>query len=344
MERVISIEAGCKAIQYALLATWWEWDGGSFPFFWRWDPEFIREVRDGIPPRFTHEPPSCMDRQRPNPNPGFASKERSKILKVLKRGYLYPVPMANTRSLMHYFSVPKGEDDIRMVYDGSKCGLNAACFAPWFAVPTSSSLERTVMPHTVQGDNDFGDMFLNFKLHSEMQKYTGVDGTDLLKDEEAVKWLKERDYDFSEGVTLTWDRPAMGLTGSPYQSVQTGTRGKRKIIGDRTQESNPFQWDTVTLNLPGDARYDPTLPWIFKQRKDGSIAADLHTYIDDNRGTANNAEEAWRVSSRIAKICSWLGMQDAARKRRAPSRSPGAWAGTLIRADGSKVERMVSQE
>jgi hypothetical protein len=175
-----------------------------------------------------------MERQRPNSNPVFAKKERKKVFKVIKRGYLRPADRKDILSHMHYFSVPKGEEDIRMVYDGSKCGLNAATFALWFAVPTSSSLERMIMPHTVQGDNDFGDMFLNFQLHQDMQKYTGVDGSDLLKDPEAVDWFRAQGWDTSRGVFLTWDRPAMGLTCSPYQSVQMGTRGKRVILGDPT--------------------------------------------------------------------------------------------------------------
>jgi hypothetical protein len=178
-ERSESMRAGNKAIHYSNQASWWEWDGGSFPFFWRWPREYIRDTRDGVPPRFVHEPPACMDRQRPNANPEFAKQERSKVFKVIKRGYLRPVKIEDLQSLMHYFSVPKGDKDIQMVYDGSKCKLNAATFAPWFAVPTSASLERTVVPNTVQGDNDFADMFLNFQLHREMQKYTGVDASDL---------------------------------------------------------------------------------------------------------------------------------------------------------------------
>ena len=160
--------------------------------------------------------------------------------------------------------------------------LNATTFAPWFAVPTSSSLERTVMPHTVQGDNDFGDMFLNFQLHRELQGFTGVDGTDLLRDSQVTEWLEEKEYDFSSGFFLTWDRPAMGLNGSPYQAVQTATRGKKVMRGDRHAITNPFRWHTVFLNLPGNSDYDPRLPWIFKKRMDGLIAADLHTYVDDN--------------------------------------------------------------
>jgi hypothetical protein len=35
-ERTTSLRAGAKALAYAVGATWWEWDHGSFPFFWRW--------------------------------------------------------------------------------------------------------------------------------------------------------------------------------------------------------------------------------------------------------------------------------------------------------------------
>ena len=37
------------------------------------------------------------------------------------------------------------------------------------------------------------------------------------------------------------------------------------------------------------------------------------------------------------------GIQDTARKRRKPSREPGAWAGTIIHRDGSRVMVLVSQ-
>ena len=49
--------------------------------------------------------------------PRVKRKEKKKIDKARKRGYI-------TRSFMHSFSVPKGDDDIRMVYDGSRSGLN----------------------------------------------------------------------------------------------------------------------------------------------------------------------------------------------------------------------------
>jgi hypothetical protein len=47
--------------------------------------------------------------------------------------------------------------------------------------------------------------------------------------------------------------------------------------GDRRQtstdcggrERNPFQWETVKLNLPGYKGYDPCVSWITKRCKDG---------------------------------------------------------------------------
>jgi hypothetical protein len=50
-------EVGRDALEKATRATWWEWPGGSTPFFWRW-PLYARSVvRDGHPPWFTSDPP-----------------------------------------------------------------------------------------------------------------------------------------------------------------------------------------------------------------------------------------------------------------------------------------------
>jgi hypothetical protein len=43
-------------------------------------------------------------------------------------------------------------------------------------------------------------------------------------------------------------------------------------------------------------------------------------------------------------MLNWLGLQDAARKRRDPSQSPGPWAGSIVIVDGGVIYLMVSQE
>jgi len=79
--------------------------------------------------------------------------------------------------LTSFFAVPKGDSDIRMVYDGTKSGLSDAMWAPWFALPTVESHLRFVSQRSYMGDLDIGDMFHNFILHESVQKLAGIDVT-----------------------------------------------------------------------------------------------------------------------------------------------------------------------
>jgi hypothetical protein len=72
-------------------------------------------------------------------------------------------------SLISLFEVPKGLTDIRMVYDGTKSGLNEVLWAPWFPLPMIDSFLQSVEPGTWMADNDVGEMFLNFVLHKSIQ-------------------------------------------------------------------------------------------------------------------------------------------------------------------------------
>jgi len=173
-----SLEAGKIAISHANAASWWEWDGGSALFIWRWPKKFQAEMRDGLPPRFVGTPPRSKERQRRHTDPEVKRKEKKKID---KRGYI---------------------------------------------------------------------------------------------------------------VT--------------------------KFVGTR--------------------------PWISKRRTDGRITSDIHLFVDDNRETAATQELAWRAGSRMAETWAWLGLQDAARKRREPSIHLGAWAGSVVHVEDDAVYKLVTQE
>jgi hypothetical protein len=90
-------------------------------------------------------------------------------------------------------------------------------------------------------------------------------------------------YFGEDGNTLweVWDRAAMGVKSSSYQAVSGLSVAEELIQGDHLDEGNIFQWDYVRLNFPGSEDYDPNLPWVSKVGKDGRIAADLFTFIDD---------------------------------------------------------------
>ncbi len=110
----------------------------------------------------------------------------------------------------HFFAVPKGEDDIRMVYNGTSCGLNDAVFAPWFALPTMDSHLRAVDVGTYMANCDIGEMFLNFMLDVNLRKYAGVDLTDLFPEEADGSTFWER-----------WERLLMGFKPSPYLTTRS---------------------------------------------------------------------------------------------------------------------------
>ena len=69
-----------------------------------------------------------------------------------------------------YFSIPKGTDDTRVVYNGTICGLNKIIWVPTFALPTVATHLRSVGVGTYMGDVDAGEQFLNYILHNELRK------------------------------------------------------------------------------------------------------------------------------------------------------------------------------
>jgi hypothetical protein len=255
-----------------------------------------------------------------------------KLLKVQKRRYFEE---GLVEALTSFFAVPKGEEDIRMVYEGTASGLNEALWAPWFTLPTVESLLRVVEPGTFMADVDLGEMFLNFFLDERVRRHAGVDLT---------KYLPNL-VDPGQSVWVRWSRCAMGLRPSPYCAVQTLAWLEEVIEGDPNDPENVFRYDKVELNLPGAADYDPCMPWVYKLRlSDGRIAADLLIFVDDGRPTGPTEEECWKATRKFASMCNHYGIQDAPRKRRPPRLDAGAWAGSAVHADGGEVGVRVSQD
>ena len=222
-----SLVAGRECIVRSSGATWWEWRCGSRPFFWRWPKEYRHQIRDGLKLWIKHQLPKWQVPQRHESDALVRGYVRNKLITVRERGY---IAIGFIIALTSYFSVPKGDDDIRVVYDGTKSGLNAALWAPWFPLPTIEGHLRAVEAGYYMGDLDIGEMFLNFILDEEIQQYAGVDLTPYFPDElttRKIKVLWER-----------WTRCAMGFTTSPYQAVQGVLFADEVIRGDRLDPTN----------------------------------------------------------------------------------------------------------
>jgi hypothetical protein len=318
------LAAGRDCIIRTTLADFWEWHGGSRLFFWRWPGESKLWARDGLPIYTNGSSPTFC---RPQPNESdvnMREKVKQKLAKFLNRSYIETGPIT---SLISYFTVPKGEDDVRLVFDGTKSGLNAIIWSPTFTLPTVDTLLSIVEPGSFQCDIDIGEQFYNFMLDPNVQPYAGVDLTPYLGrlPNGGLRWGR-------------WTRCVMGLRSSPHGCVLMHSLGEEITRGDPVDKSNPFFFDSIRLNLPGMSTYNPALPRVSKLSSlTNRLAADMITYVDDNRPVAPSARACRQLARRIASRLCYLGEQDAARKRSAPSLRAGAWAGAVVHTDGSQV-------
>ncbi len=143
------------------------------------------------------------------------------------------------KSTIKWFAVPKGDDDIRLVYDAMANRLNECVWVPTFWLPTVDSLVRALKRDLWMTDRDMGDMFLNFQLHESLVPYTGVNLSSLYEagEEDGPQWA-------------VWDRNLMGFAASPYNSIKMSLivgeicRGDwhEEGVGIDGKEQNPFQW------------------------------------------------------------------------------------------------------
>jgi hypothetical protein len=317
-------EAARECLVRLQATTFWEWKSGSRPMFWNYPADQQVTMRDGIILWMKGRMDPWLVPQRLPRNSADLPKVIEKLCVARDKGY---IDLGLVRLLISFFEVPKGLTDIRMVYDGTKSGLNEMLWAPWFPLPTVDSLLRSVEPGTWTADNDVGEMFLNFILHESVQSLCGVDLTKYFPDgiPQNTKVLWER-----------WTRRAMGLRPSPYQACQGMMWALEIIFGDQRDVSNVFRFEKLKLNLPGNKTYNPLRPWVYKARKDGTIASDVHVYVDDLCTTGKSEKECWAASQRVSSVLVSLGLQDAARKRRAPDIDAGAWKGSVVSTSEEK--------
>ena len=69
----------------------------------------------------------------------------------------------------------------------------------------------------------------------------------------------------------------------------------------------------------------------------GSQKRDFFIYVDDVRITGPGEDEVWAAIRKLSSLFGYLGIQDSARKRRPPTTSPGAWAGSMVYVDQENV-------
>jgi hypothetical protein len=156
-------------------------------------------------------------------------------------------------SLMDFFCVPKGNDDIQIVYNGTSSGLNDVLWVPSFPLPTVNTLLRSVHPGTWMADTDLGKMFLNFVLHESLRELAGVDITHYLEEGSNQSTHEANDATCLNGSKSSKEtnNATKGQNG-PRRRVKHRTKGKSRASsqGDTktkcSKEPHGFCWEWWT--------------------------------------------------------------------------------------------------
>ncbi len=97
---------------------------------------------------------------------------QAKLVQVRQQNYIRPGKVV---SGTHYFCVDKGTSNIRMVYNGTSCGLNAHLHAPHYGLLSIKHMLQASREGYYQCNLNVGKQFLNYKLHKSFRELSGVD-------------------------------------------------------------------------------------------------------------------------------------------------------------------------
>jgi hypothetical protein len=74
------------------------------------------------------------------------------------------------------------------------------------------------------------------------------------------------------------------------------------------------------------------------------VAADLFIYIDDFRPTAPIEQECWQAARKAGSTLHFLGLQEAPRKYRPGSMTPGPWVRSMAYTNDGEVLVLISKK
>jgi hypothetical protein len=333
----------------ARACSYWNWHRGSRLFFWRFPREFQEMMRDGTP--FYHIAPCPVGRAHNMPSPSRDAEIWCRK-KVFQLRYRHFIERGFTDLITPRFSIVKAVVDIRVVWNSSSNGHNATLWAPgfmlddigdvlemvtkWLAVPVADYLNAgspsqdytqsaSVFIKSKQGDIDVGAMFNNFRAHPSERHALGVRVINTRPPPE------QEHHEFWRFCALHF-----GGRPSPYLACQSQRIILELCKGDRHDDNNLWQWETVHLNLPGSIDYDPSMPRVILLRKDGELATREANYVDDIHPCIrekDGSNEARRACAQLKTKMNAHGNQADDRKYRLPTVTPGAWNGVIVHTD-----------
>ena len=153
-----------------------------------------------------------------------------------------------------------------MVYDGTNSGFNDLAWVPNPGLPSVKALLCGIFPTSWMVDLDIGEKKLNFMLDLDARKYVGVDVTNMFPEETSAN---------QKFFWVHWYRCAMGSKPSPNHTTRAILFSEDFLLGNLKLMSNPFQYSSVCLDLPGTGEYKPRKSWYSVLDQGGDLSSIL---------------------------------------------------------------------
>ena len=204
------------------------------------------------------------------------------------------------KSLLNMFDVPKESNNIWLVNDATKIGLNWAVWAPNFFLLIVITLARCIIASSCMSDVDMGKFSLNYTMDQAPHVCTGVDIIELVNSDKC------------EATWERWNQTLIFFYTSPYICIRGQAWIEEVILGNKRCQTNSYRWSKVVLNITGSESYNTCIPWRYKW-DDGSwcIVADANIFVDDGRATESSEAQNIRATRRFASFVNYIGSQDA---------------------------------
>ena len=138
------VESSIYCLHYITKCSWWEWNNGYRFFFLKWTPEFKTSVQDGIRVCWINKiRPKSKRPQSPISGTKVHKQVQRKMGNVKELGSIHS---GCVKMLIRYFSAPKLDQDVCMVYDETASGFNNLVWVLNFGLPSVKTLLCATLP------------------------------------------------------------------------------------------------------------------------------------------------------------------------------------------------------
>ena len=204
------------------------------------------------------------------------------------------------KNFIDTFHIPKGDDDIRMVLNGTSCGLTMVVFAPNEWLPYSPIITRLLHFGYKLVDLDIGECFLNLNLHKELIPYLAIDLSYFRKELEG-DFLESKPFLKNKRIAATFNRMWFGYRQLPEVCAMYYELTEEVARGDPVDLDNTLCYNIITINAISTVKYNPALPNVYKWDNVAKIiSGDIVAYVDYLMTIGHSWEAAWKIAYQVA--------------------------------------------